>query len=170
MMTGVFPAVAFSKTADLVTTWVRAGGLVVLGEASIGYFSALSGGTLANAGVVGLGERGTERLIGKGVLQFPWVNQRAGEVESSFAAALGVTFKFTGARIQRNAVLSREGLVLGWYAGSSPSVAFILFLNAKEAIWYSVARSRTPLKTCRTISLRYCCPAPYQLQDRSRPE
>lgn len=152
MMTGVLPAGVFSKSTDLLSPWVQAGGLVVWGGASIGYFSAMSGRSLAASAAISLGERGPERLLGKGVLAFPWVNQRAGDVESEFASALGLTFKFTAAGIQRNAVLGRGGLVLGWSSGSFPSVAFLpqgqggylLFggeiLNAAEDVSHDVAQ------------------------------
>ncbi len=123
LMMGILPSEVFSKTVDLITPWVKAGGLLIWGGGTIGFWSATSGHQLSAAAAVG--EAGTERLLGKDVVQYPAVPGRNGTDASPFATALGISFQPTGAGVLRDSILARGGLSLGWYAGQFASVTFL---------------------------------------------
>lgn len=125
MMTGVWPASVFSRSLDLVTPWVRSGGLVVWGGATIGYWSATAGQPLSLSTKFDYGESGTQLLLGKGVAVYPWVNQRVGTVRSDFATALDISYKSASAGILRDSATPRGGLSLGWYSGQYSSVTYV---------------------------------------------
>jgi hypothetical protein len=124
MMTGVLPAGIFSEKVDLLSPWVMAGGIAVWGGGgTIGYWSGASGQPLTAANTVG--EAGTGRLLGSGVVQYPTVFGREGTVQSSFGAALDISYRFASDGVLRDSVLSRGGLVLGWYSGPFSSVSYL---------------------------------------------
>lgn len=125
MMSGVSPASVFSKGIDLLAPWVQAGGLVIWGGATIGYWSGIGGQPLTAGGRLSFGEMGTELLVGKGVVRYPWVDRRVGELQSDFAAALGITYQFASAGVLRDPALARGGLTLGWYSGPYSSLTYL---------------------------------------------
>jgi hypothetical protein len=123
VMTGVFPATVFSSKVDLVSPWVQAGGTIVWGGGTIGYWSGVAGQMLSANDAVG--EAGTERLLGSGVVQYPTVFGRAGTSQSSFGSALDVSYRFASVGVLRDPVLARGGLALGWYSGPFSSVSYL---------------------------------------------
>ncbi len=123
MMTGVVPAGIFSATVDLMSPWVMAGGIVVWGGGAIGYWSGAAGQPLTAADAIG--EAGTTRLLGPGVVQYPTTFGREGTVHSGFGSALNVSYRFTSVGVLRDTVLARGGLGLGWYSGPFSSVSYL---------------------------------------------
>lgn len=123
LMSGVLPSTVFSRAKDLVSPWVKAGGIVVWGGATIGYWSGTPGHLLGPANIVS--EPGTERLLGKGVIQYPTRFGDQGTVPTDIASALDITYRYAGVGVLRVPVLARGGLTLGWYAGKFSSVSFL---------------------------------------------
>ena len=123
IMTGVMPTTVFSSSTDLISPWVAAGGLLIWGGGTIGYWTAAPGQTLANRNV--LGERGTTRLVGAGVIMYPWEEGRVADHEGDFADALGISYRLANAGVLHDPVLARAGLDLGWDAGSYMSVSYL---------------------------------------------
>jgi hypothetical protein len=123
MMTGVLPATVFALKADLVSPWVLAGGTLVWGGGAIGFWSGVGGQSLSATNA--LGEAGTERLLGSGVVQYPTTFGRTGTSRSSFGSALDVSYRFASAGVLRDPVLARGGLALGWYSGPFSSVSYL---------------------------------------------
>jgi hypothetical protein len=123
LMTGVLPGIVFSDTVDLLTPWVRAGGLVVSGGGTIGYWSAMPGQPLTAKNVIG--EKGTERLLGNGVVQYPSLAQRLGTVPSELGLALAISYNFTSDGVIRDSVFARGGQAYGWYSGVYSSVSYL---------------------------------------------
>lgn len=125
MMTGVAPAEAFSRRADLIGPWVMAGGLMIWGGATIGYYSARAGSSLVNSSSISYAEMGPSVLLGKGVATFPWVTQRAGSTASAYATALGIKYSFTSAGIRGGMALALGGRLIGWLTGQFSSVTYL---------------------------------------------
>jgi len=123
IMTGVLPAVVFSSTVDLLSPWVKAGGLAAWGGATIGYWSGTSGRPLTAANAVG--ESGTKLLLGAGVVRYPTAFGRLGTAQSNFGSALNVSYRFTGVGVLRDSVLALGGLGFGWYSGPFSSVSYL---------------------------------------------
>jgi hypothetical protein len=123
MMTGVLPANVFSADTDLLSQWVQAGGVAVWGGGAIGFWSGRSGQVLSTDDVIG--EAGTKRLLGTGVVQYPTEFGRLGYVQSSFASALDLSYTYTGAGVLVDSVTARGGLDLGWLSGQFTSVAYL---------------------------------------------
>jgi hypothetical protein len=123
VMTGVLPAPVFSPKVDLVSPWVQAGGIVVWGGGTIGFWSGVRGQTLSANDAVG--EAGTERLLGPGVVRYPTTFGRLGTSQSSFGSALDVAYRFASAGVLRDPVLARGGIALGWYSGPFSSVTYV---------------------------------------------
>jgi len=123
MMTGVMPDKLFSRTIDLVSPWVQAGGTLVWAGGAIGYWDGSRGQALSSTNVVG--ESGTKRLLGSGVIQYPTSFGRQGTVRSDWASALDLGYKFTGGGLIRDTVTARGGVALGWYSGLYTSVGFL---------------------------------------------
>jgi hypothetical protein len=123
MMTGVLPAVIFSNTVDLLSPWVTAGGVVVWGGGAIGYWSGAGGKPLTAANAIG--ESGTKRLLGAGVVQYPTAFGRQGTVQSTLGSALNVSYRLAGVGVLRDPVLALGGLGLGWYSGPFSSLSYL---------------------------------------------
>jgi len=127
-MTGVMPSNTFSRGVDLLTPWVRAGGLLIWGGATIGYYSGVEGRSLATIPAKNgpsLGESGIEQILGKGIVAYPWASQRVATNRSDAASAFGLTYQFASAGIKSGAALARGGKVLGWYTDQYSSVTFL---------------------------------------------
>lgn len=122
-MTGVLPANVFSKDADLVSPWVRAGGVAVWGGGAIGFWSGRKGQALSSDDA--LGEAGTQRLLGSNVVQYPTTFGRLGDVPSAFASALDASYNYTGAGVLLGSITAHGGLDLGWDSGQLTSVAYL---------------------------------------------
>jgi hypothetical protein len=125
MVTGVMPAMVFSRGTDLVTPWIEAGGLLIWGGATIGYWSADVGRSLSASVALSLRENGTDLLLGVGVVRYPSAIGRTAEVRGDFAAALGISYQLTGAGVLRDSVAGRGGLLLGWYSSLFSSVSYV---------------------------------------------
>jgi hypothetical protein len=123
MMTGVFPSSVFSARVDLVSPWVEAGGILVWAGGAIGYWSADTARTLSPSNI--LGEAGTARLLGTGIVKYPTVFGRIGDVPTSLASALDLSYRFTGVGVQRDPVIARGGRTLGWYSGQFSSISYM---------------------------------------------
>jgi hypothetical protein len=123
IMTGVMPDTAFSRTIDLISAWVRAGGILAWAGGAIGYWNGTRGQALTDVNIVG--ESGTQRLLGNGVIQYPTTFGREGTVRSDWASALDLAYRFTGAGVLRDAVASQRGVALGWYSGLYASISFL---------------------------------------------
>jgi len=123
MMTGVMPDTVFGTKLDLVSPWVQAGGTLAWAGGAMGYWSGTKGQALASANIVG--ESGTMRLLGSGVIQYPTSFGREGTTRSDWASALDVAYKFTGVGVLRNAVASKGGFAFGWYSGLFSSISFL---------------------------------------------
>ena len=123
VMTGVLPALVFSPKVDLVSPWVQAGGTVVWGGGAIGFWSGVGGQPLAAKDAVG--EAGTDRLLGGGIVQYPTTFGRVGTSQSSFGTALDVSYRFASAGVLRDPALARGGIALGWYSGPFSSVTYL---------------------------------------------
>lgn len=123
LMTGVLPSTVFARNLDLVTPWVQAGGLIVWGGGAIGYWSGTHGQPLGSTNVVG--ETGTERLLGKGIVTYPSTTNRVASAQGELASALDVSYKFASSGVLRGSVLARGGLTLGWYSGGFSSVSYL---------------------------------------------
>ena len=123
MMTGVAPDLVFSKTLDLITPWVEAGGVVAWAGGAIGYWNGTRGQPLSATNV--MGEHGTEQLLGAGIIDYPTQFGREGTARSDWASALDLSYRFTGAGVRRDTVASRGGISLGWYSGLYQSISFV---------------------------------------------
>jgi hypothetical protein len=125
LMTGVLPANVFSRKVDLLSPWVKAGGLVVWGGGTIGYYSCEQGQSLAASASLSYGEKGAQLLLGSGVATFPFIVQRTADTPSVFANALGINYRLTSAGIVRNKAIARGGLALGWLSGAYSSITYL---------------------------------------------
>jgi hypothetical protein len=123
MMTGVLPVKVFSNNTDLLSPWVRAGGVAIWGGGAIGFWSGRNGKALSTDDA--LGEGGTQRLLGNNVVQYPTTFGRLGDVQSPLASALDLTYNFTGAGVLLESVTAHGGLDLGWDSGQFTSVAYL---------------------------------------------
>lgn len=123
MMTGALPSRAFSRQIDLLSPWVEAGGLVIWGGGAIGFWSGVAGKPLTATNVIG--ESGTERLIGRGVLRYPTRFGLIGGTQSAFANALGISYRFSGVGMLWDSVVAQGGLNLGWSSGAFSSVSYL---------------------------------------------
>src|SRR5207249_4387637 len=127
-MTGVLPSMAFSRGTDLLTPWVRAGGLLVWGGATIGYYSGVENQkiqTSPSPNGPSLRERGADLILGTGIATFPWEAGRTATQQSEISAALGIEYQLASGRIKIGAVAARGGNVLGWYDNKYSSVSYL---------------------------------------------
>jgi len=125
IVTGVMPSVIFSRSHDLVTPWVNAGGLLVWGGGTIGYWSASARQNLADAANSSLRERGTVQLLGPGVVRYPLDSRRTANQMSDFGSALDINYRLADVGVIRDAILGRGGLLLGWYSSTFSSVSYL---------------------------------------------
>ena len=123
--TGVFPFNVFSRSVDLVTPWVRAGGLLVWGGAPIGYYSGHPGLALdpSDAGT-NLRDLGPSLLLGPQTTVLHYVPGREAPVSTTIATALGLEYRGTSAGIRSADVGSRGATLLGWADGSFSSITY----------------------------------------------
>ena len=112
IMTGVTPSSVFSTRTDLISPWVKAGGLFVWGGGTLGYWTAAPGQALLARNVVG--EGGTVQLLGVGVVKYPWADVRVADRASDFGSALNVAYRLANVGLARDPILARGGLDLGW--------------------------------------------------------
>ena len=126
VMTGAFPAEVLSQAVDLVSPWVRAGGLLVWGGGAIGYYAGIRGQPLlAIASGLSLREKGPEQLLGKGMIRFPWIPQRIADTPSQIGAALDIRYQFASAGVVSRAALAQGGQILGSTVGPFSSVTYL---------------------------------------------
>ena len=125
LMTGVLPATVFSKRVDLLTPWVSAGGLVISGGATLGYYSGVPKRQLSDSAALSYGESGPAKILGSGVATFPWAYERPSTSTSPIGAALNISFSFASAGIRVGAAVSRHGLILGSTTPEFSSVTYL---------------------------------------------
>jgi hypothetical protein len=123
LMQGVLPSTVFSLNTDLVSPWVQAGGIVVWGGGTIGYWSATANRSLRSADIIGPG--GTDRLLGKAIIAYPSADFRIATKQSDLASGFNVIYTFASSGLLRSSLLSHGGLDLGWDGGPYTSVGFL---------------------------------------------
>src|SRR5207245_6812898 len=126
IMTGALPEEVLSRDVNLVTPWVNAGGLVVWGGGTIGYWAARHGQPLSNDGSpLSLLEKGPALLLGEGVVHFPSVYHLIAKQPTPLGSALGIAYEFASDGVDWPAAVRLGGKALGSTAGSFSSVTYI---------------------------------------------
>jgi hypothetical protein len=96
-MAGMLPDKVFSKSRDLVSPWLRAGGTIYWGGAPIGYFTGRPGEPDDLDRYQGsLGPAGTARFLNPALLGYNANSSAVGETALPPARALSLRFRYVG--------------------------------------------------------------------------
>jgi hypothetical protein len=124
-MTGVFPASVFSTTTDLVSRWVRAGGILVWGGSPIGAWSALPRASInGRSEDISAGAQGVERLLGSGLLRTAPDTRRFASRRTPMARALGLGYQETGVGLLDTGLRAHRTMI-GWASSGRSSISVI---------------------------------------------
>lgn len=124
MASGVFPDTVFSKTANLVTPWVQAGGTLVWVGDLIGYYSAVPGQPLTYPSPLNPGYNGTNEFINHsymGGTGYDYLNVTPNSVDFGMNYLLALP----GDCLNVTWVNTLNGVALGRVAGNYTNVAMI---------------------------------------------
>ncbi len=125
VLAGAFPRSVLSTRTDLVTPWVRAGGVLVWGGDVIGYYSARPHRALNPLDRANLRDRGPTRLLGPASVRPPVDAQSLGTLPTSAAHALGLSYDRTGTAVSTDFAVSIGGAALGWDDGAFDSIVSV---------------------------------------------
>lgn len=124
LLTGTLPSVIFSSRVDLIKPWVDAGGVVVWGGDTIGYYSVAPGELLNPTGPNNPRASGATSLLGDAIIHFPTVHGRSGTTPSQIARALDLRYSATSSGVV-TALMRRPGdMDLGVDGDGLTSIAY----------------------------------------------
>jgi hypothetical protein len=99
---------------------------MVWGGGAIGYFAGIQGQPLSqSANGTSLRDNGPEALLGKGIIRFPYVNQRIADRPTPFGSALGIAYEFASSGVDWHAAAAAGGQVLGSTVGPFSSITYL---------------------------------------------
>ena len=125
VVSGAFPREVLSSNVDLVTPWVRAGGLLVWGGDVIGYYSAAPHHALDSLDKANLRYRGPDQLLGSASVR-PIADAFAlGTLPTSAAQNVGLLYDRTGSAVSTDFAVTHGGAALGWDDGAFNSVVSV---------------------------------------------
>jgi Glycosyltransferase family 87 len=136
MTAGVMPAGIFSRHADLVTPWLRAGGQLLWCGDAIGYYSEDPTATFDRTAAPSLRDAGPDRIVGSGVIQLGKAQGRTASAPTTVASALGLRFDSTAIGVNLDAVAGAGGSALG-YVGDNLSSLTALPVGAGQVVLMS---------------------------------
>ena len=124
VLTGTIPMSVFSSSLDLLSPWVRAGGLIVWAGDAIGYYSASKAGALDPTSSANPRAAGSAALLGDRVVSFPTVHGRVGSTKSAIAGALSLTYREASSGLSTSLLDHGLGVDLGYRVENVTSIAF----------------------------------------------
>jgi len=125
VLSGAFPRNVLSPATDIVTPWVRAGGVLVWGGDVIGYYSALPHVALNDLDPANLGMRGPIDLLGPASVRLSGDGDSLGTLPSATAQGLGLLYDRTASAVSTNFAITHGGDALGWDDGAFNSIALL---------------------------------------------
>jgi hypothetical protein len=125
VVSGAFPRDVLSTGTDLVSPWVRAGGLLVWGGDVIGYYSALPHHPLDSLDKSNPRDRGSDQLLGVASVRPAADGLALGTLPTPAAQGLGLMYDRTGTAVSTDFALTHGGAALGWDDGVFNSIASV---------------------------------------------
>jgi hypothetical protein len=124
--TGALPVTVFSRSTDLLSPWVRTGGVLIWLGGPFAYFSAVRGsGPISESEGIHPGEEGVARFFNPEIVGPPPPGLRLNQ-PSEYAAALGLSYEVASRGPFRTAaVLRMGGKVLGYLGSGVTNIAAV---------------------------------------------
>jgi hypothetical protein len=125
MTAGVMPRMVFSRSSDIITPWVRAGGILVWSGDAIGYLSEGPRRSFAVEPSSSYLAAGPLRIVGANVFTSGKVYGRDASTPTPSAAALGLSLAETTVSVNLAGVTQHGGQALGFIGSGLSSISDI---------------------------------------------
>jgi hypothetical protein len=135
MTAGVMPAGVFSTQTDLLTPWIRAGGMLVWSGDALGYYSETPAPTFRIDRSDSLFEGGPLRVVGGGVVIPGKQPGRIALTPTAIGRALAVQSTQTSVSVDAQRVVSLGGELLGYVSDGFSSLSEIPVGKGKVLIF-----------------------------------